>query len=316
MKRDKIIEIAHSQLGISESPANSNKNPYGQWYGMDGLPWCAMFVSWVFDKAGVPLGKVNDNKGFRHCQSAYLIWKSRKELTKVPEKGDIVLFDWSGNGTSNHTGIFETWTDETKKSFMCYEGNTSVSDNRNGGSVMHRKRHVNNVLAFVKPAVLRSSNNENEIIDEFNSEIGSYGSLVNKVQKMLYDLGYKITVDGYFGPETEKVIKQFQNDNSIVADGKVTPELIGFLEMNLLKPDAPETKLTTGVYLKKGDCGEEVVKLQKALNKAGVQPKLIEDGVFLTKTYEALKAFQIKNNIKSDGVFGPQTAQFLTYLNL
>lgn len=310
-KREKVIEIAHSQLGVSESPANSNKNPFGKWYGMDGQPWCAMFVSWVFDKAGSPLGKVNDEKGFRHCQSAYLIWKSRNELTQNPEKGDIVLFDWSGNGTSNHTGIFEKWLDQSKKSFMCYEGNTSSSDNRDGGSVMHRKRTVNNVLAFVKPAVLRKANDAVEVVLENHFKVGDYGASITKVQKQLYDLGYKITVDGHFGPETEKYIKQFQKENALNVDGRITPELVGYLEARLIKSEARDSKLTTGVYLKKGDCGLEVVHLQKALNKAGANPKLIEDGVFHTKTLEALKVFQQKNKLKTDGICGPETAALL-----
>ncbi|MDP3556259.1 MAG: hypothetical protein Q8T03_02730 [Bacteroidota bacterium] len=73
MSRAKIIEVANSQLGVSESPANSNKNPYGKWYGFDGLPWCAMFVSWVYNQAGNPLGHIDDDKGYRDCNSAF--WK-------------------------------------------------------------------------------------------------------------------------------------------------------------------------------------------------------------------------------------------------
>ncbi len=73
MSRNTIIEIAASQVGIKENPTNSNKNPYGKWYGLDGFAWCAMFVSWVYDKAGNPLGHIDDDKGYRSCHSAYRI---------------------------------------------------------------------------------------------------------------------------------------------------------------------------------------------------------------------------------------------------
>ena len=89
MSRAKIIETAHSQLGVCENPAGTNKNPYGKWYGFNGYAWCAMFVSWVYDKAGYPLGKIDDAKGYRDCNSAYRYWKAHQELTRDPEAGEV-----------------------------------------------------------------------------------------------------------------------------------------------------------------------------------------------------------------------------------
>ena len=40
------------------------------------------------------------------------------------------------------------------------------------------------------------------------------------VQQRLKDKGYKITVDGKFGKDSEKVLKQFQKDNKLTVDGK------------------------------------------------------------------------------------------------
>ena len=39
------------------------------------------------------------------------------------------------------------------------------------------------------------------------------------LQDALKALGYAITVDGSFGPATEKVVKQFQRDHGLVVDG-------------------------------------------------------------------------------------------------
>ncbi len=85
MTRTKIIQIAKQELGTKESPANSNKTKYGKWYGLDGNAWCAMFVSWVFDQAGIRLTVGQTKKGYHHCQSAHNIWKTKQRLTKNPQ---------------------------------------------------------------------------------------------------------------------------------------------------------------------------------------------------------------------------------------
>ena len=54
------------------------------------------------------------------------------------------------------------------------------------------------------------------------------------------------------------------------------------------------------IILGKGSCGEYVKKLQRALN-------LVEDGKFGSLTEEAVKAFQIANGLKPDGVVGEKT---------
>ena len=42
------LQKAISQLGIKESPPESNNVKYGSWYGQNYQPWCAMFVTWCF----------------------------------------------------------------------------------------------------------------------------------------------------------------------------------------------------------------------------------------------------------------------------
>jgi len=54
----KIVEIAEKEIGTTEYPANTNKTKYGAWFGLNGLAWCAIFVSWCYDKAGFPLGNI------------------------------------------------------------------------------------------------------------------------------------------------------------------------------------------------------------------------------------------------------------------
>lgn len=144
----KIIEIAEKEIGYSEAPANSNKTKYGKWFGFDGVAWCGMFVSWCYYKAGQPLGNIGFSKGFAGCQTAVAFYKKKGKITNDPVAGDIVFFDWNGDGRYDHTGIFVRHINEIY--FETIEGNTSLTNQSNGGQVMRRKRKYTGVL-FVHP---------------------------------------------------------------------------------------------------------------------------------------------------------------------
>jgi hypothetical protein len=160
-KREKILEVAAAEKGTKESPVGSNKQKYGAWYGLNGVPWCAIFVSWVFSTAGVPLGYIDRLKGFQDCRSAYNYWKNSGELTNHPEPGDIVLYNWGkgkdhDNKMADHVGIFVGWKEGHPDRLLVWEGNTSTGNDSDGGEVMLRDRSITFVHAFVKPKVLLS----------------------------------------------------------------------------------------------------------------------------------------------------------------
>lgn len=148
---NRIIEIASMEIGVEEMPANSNETKYGKWFGLDGVAWCGMFVSWVYANAGFPLGNIGFKKGFAGCQTAFSHYRSTGEITQNPKEGDIVLFDWNGDGRYDHTGIF--LRDLGNGKFETIEGNTAIGNDSNGGKVMRRERSYRFAL-FIHPKVL------------------------------------------------------------------------------------------------------------------------------------------------------------------
>lgn len=148
-----ITAIAQAQIGVSELPVNSNRTAFGEWFGLNGVPWCGIFVSWCYARAGFPLGNIGFKLGFAGCQSAVAHFKSTGEVTKNPVPGDIVFFDWNGDSRYDHTGIFLRYDKVNKSRFFTIEGNTSIKNNSNGGTVMERYRLNTNVL-FVHPKIL------------------------------------------------------------------------------------------------------------------------------------------------------------------
>lgn len=153
-KGEKVIAIAFAEVGQKENPANTNKTKFGKWFGMDGVAWCGIFCSWVYAHAGVQLPIIGYSKGFAGCQTAVAYFKKTKEITAEPKVGDLVFFDWNADGRYDHVGIFNGWKKGLKgKEFYSIEGNTSMTNQSNGGSVMSRERKNVNVL-FIHPKVL------------------------------------------------------------------------------------------------------------------------------------------------------------------
>ena len=148
---NKIVATAEGEIGIKEYPANSNKTKYGQWFGFDGVAWCGIFVSWVYHMAGSPLGNIGFLKGFAGCQSAVHHYKHAGEITDNPVPGDIVFFDWNNDGRYDHTAIYIKKIDN--EYFETVEGNTSLTNQSNGGEVMRRKRKNTKSVIFVHPIV-------------------------------------------------------------------------------------------------------------------------------------------------------------------
>jgi cell wall-associated NlpC family hydrolase len=144
----KVVQIAEKEIGTIEVPKYSNKTKYGKWFGLDGMAWCGMFVSWCYAQAGMPLPNIGFTKGFAGCQTAVAYFKKKFMITKEPVSGDIVFFDWNKDGRYDHTGIFVKWLKD-KKEFETIEGNTSLTNQSNGGQVMRRIRNNGNNVLFV-----------------------------------------------------------------------------------------------------------------------------------------------------------------------
>ena len=304
MSRANIIATAQAENNVVETPAGSNKQKYGEWYGLNGAKWCAIFVSYVYAHAGHPLGKIETDKGYHYCQGGYNFWKTKGGLTKSPQQGDIVLYDWKGDGHCDHTGIFDEWKDEENGIFYAWEGNTEFGNDSNGGKVMRRERKIGVVKTFVSPHVLADAS---PAIGDNLVKKGDKGSKVSFIQKLLWDLNYPVEVDGIFGEGTEKVVKQFQKDHFLDQTGAVDTLVKGAMQEQLVIQQQPDQTASTASYLQKGNAGPVVKDLQLALNAAGAIPQVTADGVFGDKTVLALKNFQQHKGLTADGVAGPKT---------
>lgn len=125
----KFINIALGEVGYEEMDAEGNTGTsgnytkYGEWYGINPGAWCAMFVSWCANQAGVSTTVIPKYASVSIGMEWYKergLFKYKEEYT--PKAGDIMFM--KSNGAS-HTGIVlycdgkTLWTVEGNSSDKC-----------------------------------------------------------------------------------------------------------------------------------------------------------------------------------------------------
>lgn len=146
-----FLEMVGKEVGNKEQPANSNRTKYGEWYGMNGVAWCMIFVQWCFDRAGLPLehktASCSDLVDWFSRNKPDCIWKAGDG---TPKPGDIIIFQ--KKGAICHTGIIEKVGSATSVSTI--EGNTGTGGpNENGGVVARHASQTTPYFAYYIRAV-------------------------------------------------------------------------------------------------------------------------------------------------------------------
>lgn len=135
-----IVEVALTQLG------NQGGQLYWSWYGFNSrVEWCACFVSWCADQCGyIESGLVPK---FAGCVDGANWFKSNgkwQDRTYEPKVGDIIFFDWEGDGTTDHVGIVE----------KCENGTVYTVEGNSGDACKQRQYAVgsSNIYGYGIPA--------------------------------------------------------------------------------------------------------------------------------------------------------------------
>lgn len=171
-----VLNIARGEIGYYRHDDPKQGTKYGRWYaedhgsyyGTNGVPFCAMFASWVFDRAGAKCA------GLPEAYVPYIKSKAKKKGAVLSNKrnakpGDLVIFDWNDDGSLNHVGIVE----KNKGSYL-----QTIEGNSPAGYVSRRTRSWGTVDCIVRPSYGGSSSSSG------SKEV------------------WQVDVDGYFGPDT------------------------------------------------------------------------------------------------------------------
>lgn len=213
-----VLRIAAGEIGYSRWTDPQPGTKYGRWYaqshgsyyGASGVPFCAMFVSWVMSRAG---------QAFPGLPAAYVPYvlsagRSRAVSTRSAKPGDIVIFNWDG-GVVDHIGFVEA---NHGSYIQTIEGNT------NNGRVARRTRAWNTIAAILRPAYSGSAASSGgtgrltvdgscgpdgrtwgrpALVDSCVRYGGGGSNLIRAVQRKL-----SLTADGLLGPATIRALQK------------------------------------------------------------------------------------------------------------
>ena len=271
-----VLSVAAGEVGYCAyvNDANNEGTKYGRfyasltgepYYGSDNVAWCAMFVTWVFAQAGATC------PGIPKAYVPYIESDADAAGAILPNKqdaqpGDVVLYDWGGDGSPDHVGICVS----NEGSYLhAVEGNVSRC-------VAYRDRAWGNVLCVIRPTWDSSAPSQSDKIDsasliidgdcgsktctEWQSQLGcqvdgnitgqwSGNKKYTRAASCITDwsnVGQSDTVmaiqrklgiesDGYWGHDTSSAIQSYLNGCGfdLYVDGDFGPKTASALQQSL-----------------------------------------------------------------------------------
>ena len=251
------LRVAAGEIGYSrwDDPEQGTKYGrdyaarHGAYYGASGVPYCAMFVTWVLRKCGM------EPVGGDFAYVPYMIQAAQQAGRLIPKHnavpGDYLCFDWDGDGIADHVGFVEanrgSWV-------QTIEGNTSsgaAGSQSNGGGVYRRARSWDDVVAVIRPEYERTQPQGASSGGVLDAD-GYWGeATTRRLQEVLATPVDGIVSDQdaawqeanpaltsgweWTGTPTEgsSVIAELQHRLGANADGLIGPATIGALEAHL-----------------------------------------------------------------------------------
>lgn len=229
---------AEAKLGLVWSPgseATKYTKKYEPVFGKGRFSWCAAWVTWNGDLAGLDL-PIKDPAPFGYTFALVEAWQQwaiwanlyhDHDEKFVPERGDIVCFDWNqldiddrDTDWEDHIGVFLHMDGEY---YVCAEGNTG-----NRTAIKRRKSiqiqgfiRIPHGYVFDKKTVKLPGS---EPLESSLLRKGDKGEKVRTMQTLLKTHGYYTgIVDGNFGPRTLTAVIAFQAAKGLTPDGIVGP---------------------------------------------------------------------------------------------
>lgn len=204
---DALEAFVNKAVGeIGNKPDGNGVTKYGQWYqdNVDGsqkfntAAWCAMFLSWCANDAGVSKSTVGYYAACSYWQEQFFVangtWHAASGYT--PARGDLIFFDYTGDGKANHNGIVES---VSATQVVAIEGNVDKEVKRctyeiNDSTIVgygkpDYSKNAENVAADKKKAE-EQAQQQNDASQATGSS-GTTGQAEKIVQIALNEEGYK-----------------------------------------------------------------------------------------------------------------------------
>lgn len=245
-----LIELAREDLGAHEEPPGSNITRFGQELSFTPAAWCMQWVSHVLRRAGMDMPREAQHTRMGWSSVGFFLnWaRSAGWVVGEPQPGDLVCFDWDGNHYwPDHIGLIEDLLENG--ALLTIEGNAlhgvlAPVDGAGDQVGQHVRARNNEIMAFIRPrlagvpevipasfrplpgpAVARNITPYPKLTRGVLLRRGTHGSdHVALWQQRMKQRGWRISVDGDYGPQTEGVCRKFQTEKHLEIDGIVGPK--------------------------------------------------------------------------------------------
>lgn len=247
--------------------------------------------------------------------------KNSKALQTLPKGEDVTILSQNDDWYKVNYGKF---TGYVMKKYVRVSGSVASTSSSSSSSTSSSAKQKIKALGAA-PGIMR---------------VGDENSDVKKLQQALQILGYYSgKIDGVYGKGTTAAVEAYQKAHKLTADGSAgeltIKSIFGSVSSKSLttqpspgssfsgsssSSSSSSSKYKTVSSIseigsvpgktQKGDTGSDVVKIQQALECLGYYSGSI-DGVYGESTVAAVKKFQSKRGMKSDGIAGAGTIRVL-----
>ncbi len=245
-----FIAVAKTQIGYTELSTSTGKplspgqdggyTKYGAWFGAPTTAWCAFFVAWCANQAGISTSIL---PRIGNC-AAMVNWYTQRgryyhKNGFAPKAGDLVFFNWKGGSTAKHIGIV---TGVSGNSVYTIEGNTGSSTGYRA-EAKTRKLSASYIIGYARPAFNDSASYVGShsftayAASKYSSaSSGNYGSgsysttstlsvitgTAAKVTahgatlqgRIVNNSSYNVTSSGFYFGKDEKSLKKYKTNSS------------------------------------------------------------------------------------------------------
>lgn len=139
--RLRVIEIYSHEIGIKEATGNNDGQRVEEFLSVTGLgrgnPWCAAFVAWTFNQAGIETVRSAWSPDW--FPSDKTIYTRGKAGNKTPQQADVFGILFPNLGRIAHVGFIDQWPDNSPF-IITVEGNTNNDGSREGNQTCKKRR--------------------------------------------------------------------------------------------------------------------------------------------------------------------------------
>lgn len=218
-----FLAAFRTYLGVTESPLGSNRTRVGVEFGWNGVAWCAETVSVALQRAGWGRtfwsASTDQWEAWARAGRNGAKWLSR-DIT--PRPGDLCIWDYIGDGTANHISAVESVRADGM--MVTLGGN----ENNRCQRAVRSKSHLRGFIRLPFKVVSTTTTTTTKPFGNWPwvakpvLRRGATGSSVRYLQSVISKrAGGNISVDGVFGSQTERRVKDLQRLFKLDDDGIV-----------------------------------------------------------------------------------------------